>query len=108
MNGVLGHDSAPLRLYWVGDNLGECAEFCYESCHWHRIDRSAYWPAVQRDTTEPRMLPPKWHVLNWSSRTVTVCDVCNWQKPLTYQTVNLSMVLYGHIGRPENRLVSGI
>ena len=23
MNGVSGHDSALLRLYWVGDNLGE-------------------------------------------------------------------------------------
>ena len=23
MNGVLGHDSALLRLYWAGDNLGE-------------------------------------------------------------------------------------
>ena len=22
MNGVLGHDSAFVRLYWVGDNLG--------------------------------------------------------------------------------------
>ena len=23
MNGPLGHDSALLRLYWAGDNLGE-------------------------------------------------------------------------------------
>ena len=32
MIGVLGHDSALLRLYWAGDNLGEWDEFCYESC----------------------------------------------------------------------------
>ena len=32
MNGVLCHDSALLRLYWAGDNLGEWFEFCYESC----------------------------------------------------------------------------
>ena len=30
MIGVLGHDSALLRLYWAGDNLGELNEFCYE------------------------------------------------------------------------------
>ena len=29
MIGVLGHDI--LHLYWVGDNLGELDEFCYES-----------------------------------------------------------------------------
>ena len=27
MIGVLGHDSALLRLYWAGDNLGEWDEF---------------------------------------------------------------------------------
>ena len=32
MIGVLGHDSALLRLNWAGDNLGEWDEFCYESC----------------------------------------------------------------------------
>ena len=31
MMGVLGHDSAMLRLYWAGDNQGECDELCYES-----------------------------------------------------------------------------
>ena len=31
MIGVLGHDSALLRLYWAGDNLGKWGEFCYES-----------------------------------------------------------------------------
>ena len=28
MNVVLSHDST-LRLYWAGDNLGECDELCY-------------------------------------------------------------------------------
>ena len=55
--GVLGHDSALLRLYWAGDNLGECDEICYEPCPWHRIDRSTCWLAVQRATTVPRMPP---------------------------------------------------
>ena len=55
MNGVLGHDSA-LRLYLTGDNLGECDEFCNESCPWCRIDRSTCWPAVQR-ATMPRIPP---------------------------------------------------
>ena len=32
MIGVLGHDSALLRLYWAGDNLGEWHECCYEPC----------------------------------------------------------------------------
>ena len=27
MHGVLGHDSALVRLYWVGDNLALCDEF---------------------------------------------------------------------------------
>ena len=36
MNGVLGHDSELLRLYWAGDNLGEWDEF-YESCPWRKI-----------------------------------------------------------------------
>ena len=27
MNGVLGHDTALLRLYWARDNLGEWDEF---------------------------------------------------------------------------------
>ena len=57
MIGVLGHDSALLRLDWAGDNLCEWDEFCYESCTWHRIDRSACWPVVQRATTVPRMPP---------------------------------------------------
>ena len=48
---VLGHDSA-LRLYWAGDNLGLWDECCYESCPCGRIDRSTYWPGVQRATTE--------------------------------------------------------
>ena len=43
MNGILGDDSALLRLYWAGDNLDECDEFCYESCPWRRIDGSIYW-----------------------------------------------------------------
>ena len=30
MIGVSGHDSALLRLYWAGDNLGESDEFCYD------------------------------------------------------------------------------
>ena len=55
MNGVLGHNSALVRLYWAGDNLSKCDEFCYESCPWCRIDRSACWPAFQRATTVPRM-----------------------------------------------------
>ena len=55
MIGVLGHDSAP--LYCAGDNLGEYDEFCYESCPWCRIDRSTFWPAVQRATTVPRTPP---------------------------------------------------
>ena len=53
MNGVLGQDSALLRLYWAEDNLGECDEFCYES--WRSIDRSTCWPAVQHATTVSRM-----------------------------------------------------
>ena len=28
MIGVIGHDSALLKLYWAGDNLGEWDEFC--------------------------------------------------------------------------------
>ena len=43
------------RLYWAGD-LYEWDEFCCESCPWRRIDRSTYWPSVQRSTV-PR-LPP--------------------------------------------------
>ena len=54
---VLCHDSALLRLYWDGDNLGDRDEFCYEPCPWHRIDPSNCWPAVQRPTTVPRMPP---------------------------------------------------
>ena len=57
MIGVLGHDSAMLRLYWAGDNLGEWDEFCYESWPWCRIDRSTFWPAVQRATTVKRIPP---------------------------------------------------
>ena len=57
MNGVLGHDSALLRLYWAGDNLGKWDEFCHESCPWHRIDRSTCWPAVLCATTVPQMPP---------------------------------------------------
>ena len=41
MNGVLGNDSALLRLYWAEDNLGQWDEFCYESCPWCRIDSLA-------------------------------------------------------------------
>ena len=52
MIGVLGHDSALLRLYWARDNLGEWDEFCYESCPWPRINRSTCWPAVQHCTTD--------------------------------------------------------
>ena len=36
MNGILGHDYALLRLYWAGDNLGKCDEYCHESCPWRR------------------------------------------------------------------------
>ena len=36
MIGVLGHNSALLRQYWAGDNLGRWDEFCYESCPWCR------------------------------------------------------------------------
>ena len=54
MNGVIGHDSALIRLYWAGDNLGEWDESCYEACPWCRINRSICWPAVQRTTTVPR------------------------------------------------------
>ena len=57
MNGVLVHDSALLRLYWAGDNMGERDEFCYELCPWREIDRSTCWPAVQRATTGPLMPP---------------------------------------------------
>ena len=53
----LGQDSALLRLYWAGNNLGEWDKFCYKSCLWHRIDRSTCWPAVQRATTLPRIPP---------------------------------------------------
>ena len=49
MNGVLGHDSALLKLYWAGDKLGKCDECCYESCPWHRIA----WPVGQ----QPSVLP---------------------------------------------------
>ena len=49
----LGHDSI-VGLYWVGDNLGEWDEFCYESFPWRRIDRATCWPVVQRGTTVPR------------------------------------------------------
>ena len=55
MKGVLGHDSALLKLYWAGDNQGEWDDFCYESCPWSRIDRSTCWSAVQCATTVPRM-----------------------------------------------------
>ena len=34
MIGVLGHDSALVRLSGAGDNLGEWDEFCYEPCPW--------------------------------------------------------------------------
>ena len=39
MNGVLGHDPALVRLYWAGDNLGICDEFCYESFPCETCDR---------------------------------------------------------------------
>ena len=55
MNGVLSHDSAQLRLYWSGDNLGEWDKICYESCPWRRIYRWTCWPVVQLATTIPRM-----------------------------------------------------
>ena len=58
MNGVLGHDSTLVRLYWAGTNLGEWDKLCYESRPWCRVDRSTCWPAVQHATTVPRM-PPK-------------------------------------------------
>ena len=45
------------RPYWARDNLGECDEFCCESCPWRRFDRSTCWPAVQHATTVPRMPP---------------------------------------------------
>ena len=50
MNGVLGHDSALVRLYWTRDILGWRDEFCYESWPRCRIVRSIYRPAVQRAT----------------------------------------------------------
>ena len=34
MIGVLGHDSALLKLYSAGDNLGEWDEFCYSFNIW--------------------------------------------------------------------------
>ena len=46
-----------VRLYWTGDDPGEWDEFCYEACHWRKIDRSTCWPGVQRATTVPRMSP---------------------------------------------------
>ena len=55
MIGVLGHDSALLRLNWAGDNLGEWDECCYESCLWRRSVRSTCWPVAQRASTIPRM-----------------------------------------------------
>ena len=60
IRGVLGHDSALVRLYCAGDNLGEYDEFCSESCSWRRIDRLTYWPAVQRATIVLRMPPFIW------------------------------------------------
>ena len=50
MNCVLDHESALLRLYWDGDNLGEWDEVYYESCPLRGIDRSTCWPAVQRES----------------------------------------------------------
>ena len=45
MNGVLGHDSALVRLSWAGDNLGEWGEFWnYESRPWCRNDCSICVP----------------------------------------------------------------
>ena len=38
MNGVLGHDSALVRLYWSGTTWDN-NEFCYKSCSSYRIDR---------------------------------------------------------------------
>ena len=46
-----------VRLCWARDNLDEWDEFWYESCNWRRIDRSTYWPVVQRATTVPRTPP---------------------------------------------------
>ena len=54
MNGVTGHESALLRLYWAGDKMCEYYKFCYEPCPWRRIDRSTCWPAAV-----PR-IPPLW------------------------------------------------
>ena len=46
---VLGHDSALLRLYWVGDNLGEWDKVCYEQCRqWKKYAVVTCW-ALERN-----------------------------------------------------------
>ena len=50
MIGVFRPWLCTVKLYWAGDNLGEC---CYEFCTWHRIDRLTCWPVVQLATTVP-------------------------------------------------------
>ena len=56
MNGVLGLDSALLRLYWDA-KPGLMRWICYDACPWCRIDRSTRWPTVHCATTVPRMPP---------------------------------------------------
>ena len=55
---VFYDNSAILRLYWAGDNLGECDEFVMSNA-WRRIDRSTCCPGsgVHRATTVPHMPP---------------------------------------------------
>ena len=52
-----------VRLSWAGNNLQFEMHLYYELCPWYRIDRSTYWPAVQRATTVPRM-PQLFYDLN--------------------------------------------
>ena len=50
MIGVLGHNSALVRLYWAGDNLGEWDEFCYEPSPGAG---SIAWPVAQQSSAVP-------------------------------------------------------
>ena len=75
MIGVLGHDSALVRLVRLGTTWTN-EKVCYETCPWCRINHSTCWPAVQRATTVPWMSPTYYWDLVLPRPTDLFCNLC--------------------------------
>ena len=94
MKGVLGHDSALLRLYWAGDYLGEWDEVCYESCPSRRIDRSTFFG--QQSSVLPlyhvRMPPPAVMFIRWNANWYCANGFSGRKSEIVFQYIRVIIV----------------